>query len=148
MKVILLADVNGLGKVDDIVNVNDGYARNFLLKRKLALEATPSNLNSIKVKKGAQAERARREREEAQAVAAKLSGQRVVLGMKAGEGGKLYGAVTSADIADALGELGYQVDKKNVSLKSPIKTAGEYDVAVKLHSDVSVNVTVEVTAVN
>lgn len=148
MKVILLADVNGLGKADDIVNVNDGYARNFLLKRKLALEATPSNLNSIKVKKGAQAERARREREEAQAVGAKLSGQRVVLEMKAGEGGKLYGAVTSSDIAGALGELGYPVDKKNLSLKSPIKTAGEYDVAVKLHSDVSVNVTVEVTAVN
>ncbi|MDD4094712.1 MAG: 50S ribosomal protein L9 [Oscillospiraceae bacterium] len=144
MKVILLSDVNGLGKADDIVDVNDGYARNFLIKRKMALEATVSNLNSIRLKKGSQAEKARKEKEEAQSVASKLAGQKVVLEMKAGEGGKLYGAVTSADVAEALGKLGFSADKKNISIKGPIKSAGEYEATVKLHSEVSVNVTVEV----
>ncbi|MBN1775481.1 MAG: 50S ribosomal protein L9 [Clostridiales bacterium] len=144
MKVILLSDVNGLGKADDIVDVNDGYARNFLIKRKMALEATVSNLNSIRLKKGSQAEKARKEKEEAQSVASKLAGQKVVLEMKAGEGGKLYGAVTSADVAEALGKLGFSADKKNISIKGPIKSAGEYETTVKLHSEVSVNVTVEV----
>jgi len=148
MKVILLSDVDGLGRKDDIVEVNDGYARNFLLKRKMALEATTSNLNSVQVKKGAQAEKARREREDAQRFSGVLSGQKVVLEMKAGEGGKLYGAVTNSDIAGALGKLGHSVDKKNISIKSPIKGAGDYEVTVKLYSDISANVTVQVIAVN
>ncbi len=147
MKVILLSDVDGLGKADDIVNVNDGYARNFLIKRKVALEATVSNLNSIRLKKGSQAEKARKEKEEAQSVASKLAGQKVVMEMKAGEGGKLYGAVTSADVAEALGKLGFSADKKNISIKGPIKSVGEYEATVKLHSEVSVNVTVEVKTV-
>ena len=147
MKVILLSDVEGLGKADDIFNVSDGYARNFLLKRKVALEATASNLNSIRLKKGSLAEKARKEKEDAQEVAAKLSGRKAVLEMKSGEGGRLYGAATSADIAGALAKLGYIVDKKNIQLKSPIKTAGEYEVTVKLHADVTVNITVEVKPV-
>jgi large subunit ribosomal protein L9 len=144
MKVILLLDVDGLGKADDIVDVNDGYARNFLFKRKMALEATVSNLNSIRLKKGSQAEKAKREKENAQSVASKLSGQKVILEMKAGEGGKLYGAVTSADVADSLGKLGFSTDKKNISIKGPIKSVGEFEATVKLHSEVSVNITVEV----
>lgn len=144
MKVILLSDVDGLGKTDDIINVNDGYARNFLIKRKMALEATVSNLNSVRLKKGSLAEKARREKEEAQSIASKLSGQSVVLEMKSGEGGKLYGAVTSTDIAEALGKFGFSVDKKNISIKGPIKIAGEYEVTIKLHTEVSVNVKVEV----
>ena len=148
MKVILLYDVDGLGKTDDIVEVNDGYARNFLLKRKMALEATASNLNSVQVKKGAQSAKAVRAREEAQSLASKLSGRKVVLEMKSGEGGKLYGAVTTSDIASALSKIGYPVDKKNVTIKSPIKGAGEYEVAVKLHSDISAKVTVEVITVS
>ncbi len=147
MKVILLSDVDGLGKADDIVNVNDGYARNFLIKRKMALEATVSNLNSIRLKKGSQAEKARREKEEAQSVASGLNGQKVVLAMKAGEGGKLYGAVTSADIAEALREMGFSADKKNISVKGPVKTAGEYEATVKLHADVSVNIILEVRTI-
>ncbi len=148
MKVILLSDVDGLGKADDIVNVNDGYARNFLLKRKLALEATASNLNSVRMKKGALAERAKREKEEAEEIAARISGQKIILQLKAGEGGKLYGAATSADISEGLKKLGFTVDKKNISLKSPIKTAGEYEISLKLHPEVAVTITVEVKTVN
>jgi len=102
MKVILLTEVKGLGKADDVVEVNDGYARNLLFKKSLALEATPVNLNAIKLKKGSLAEKARRELLEAKENGKKLSDQRITLTMKSGEGGRLYGAVTAMDIAAIL----------------------------------------------
>jgi large subunit ribosomal protein L9 len=145
MKVILLSDVNGLGKVDDIVVVNDGYARNFLFKKEMALEATPTNLNTIKLRKGSQAKRAQTELEEAGIMAKKLAGQRIVLQMKSGEGGRLYGAVTAIDIASALEKKGFKADKKNIILKSPIKSSGEYEISIKLHPEVMASVMVEIT---
>lgn len=147
MKVILLSDVKGLGKTDDIVEVSDGYARNFLFKKNCALEATPSNLNTIKNRKGALAERARRDLEEAKAAGSSLSGRRIVLPMKTGEGGRLYGAVTAGDIADALEKQGFKADKKNITMRSPMKTTGEYEASVKLHTEVTVSIVVEVKTI-
>jgi large subunit ribosomal protein L9 len=146
MKVILLTDVKGLGKADDIVEVNDGYARNLLFKKNLALEATPVNMNSIKLKKGSQAEKARRELIEAKENAEKLADQKITLVMKSGDGGRLYGAVTAMDIVSALEKLGYKIDKKHILIKNPIKAVGSFEVTLKLHSDVSVNISVDVKA--
>lgn len=146
MKVILLSDVKSLGKTDDIVEVNDGYARNFLIKKGVALEATSANLNSVRVKKGAIAEKIRREKEEAKAMADKMRDQTFVLEMKSGEGGRLYGAVTAMDIAAALEKAGFSVDKKNISLKNSIKSAGVHDVDVKLYTDVHTQIKVEIKA--
>jgi len=148
MKVILLADVKTLGKADDIVEVNDGYARNFLFKKNLALEATPTNLNSIKLKKGAQAEKARRDLVLAKEDGVKLNGQTLDLLMKSGDGGRLYGAVTAQDIADALDKKGFKVDKKHIVIKSPIKAIGVYEITIKLHAEVLVSVHVQVKAVS
>ena len=146
MKVILLADVKILGKADDIVEVNDGYARNFLFKKKLALEATPTNLNAIKLKKGSLAEKSRRELIAAQEAGRTLAGQNITLEMKSGEGGRLYGAVTAMDVAAALEKKGYKIDKKQISIKNPIKMIGSCEVGLKLHPEVSVNITVDVVA--
>lgn len=146
MKVILLADVKGLGKADDIVEVNDGYARNFLFKKNLALEATPTNLNAIKLKKGSLAEKSRRELIAAQEAGRTLAGQNITLEMKSGEGGRLYGAVTAMDVAAALEKKGYKIDKKQISIKNPIKMIGSCEVGLKLHPEVSVNITVDVVA--
>ena len=146
MKCILLADVKGLGKKDDVVEVNDGYARNFLLKKKLACEATADNMNKNKLKKGSEAEHARRELEEARKNGKLLDGRTVTLAVKTGEGGRLYGAVTAMDVADAIKKEGFDVDKKNIVIKNPIKTLGTYEVVAKLHTQVSVKVNVDVVA--
>ena len=148
MKVILLTEVKGLGKADDVVEVNDGYARNLLFKKNLALEATPVNLNAIKLKRGSLAEKARRELLEAKENGKKLSDQRITLTMKSGEGGRLYGAVTAMDIAAILEKQGYKIDKKHILIKTPIKTVGSFEVTLKLHADVSVNITVDVKSIS
>lgn len=148
MKVILLTEVKGLGKADDVVEVNDGYARNLLFKKNLALEATPVNLNAIKLKKGSLAEKARRELLEAKENGKKLSDQRISLSMKSGEGGRLYGAVTAMDIAAILEKQGYKIDKKHILIKTPIKAVGSFEVTLKLHADVSVNITVDVKSIS
>ncbi|MEI8200965.1 MAG: 50S ribosomal protein L9 [Eubacteriales bacterium] len=148
MKVILLTEVKGLGKADDVVEVNDGYARNLLFKKNLALEATPVNLNAIKLKKGSLAEKARRELLEAKENGRKLSDQRITLNMKSGEGGRLYGAVTAMDIAAILEKQGYKIDKKHILIKTPIKAVGSFEVTLKLHADVSVNITVDVKSIS
>ena len=146
MKVILLTEVIGLGKADDIVEVNDGYARNLLFRKNLALEATPVNMNAIKLKKGSLAEKARRELLEAQENAKKLSDKKISLVMKSGEGGRLYGAVTAMDIAAALENMGYKVDKKHIIIKNPIKSVGVFEATLKLHAEVTVNITIDVKA--
>ena len=148
MKVILLTEVKGLGKADDVVEVNDGYARNLLFKKNLALEATPVNLNAIKLKRGSLAENARRELLEAKENGKKLSDQRITLTMKSGEGGRLYGAVTAMDIAAILEKQGYKIDKKHILIKTPIKAVGSFEVTLKLHADVSVNITVDVKSIS
>lgn len=146
MKVILLADVKGLGKVNDVVEVNDGYGRNFLLKQKLARESSAANLNDVKQKKGAQEEHARRELEEAKALAKKLDGQKFSYTVKCGEGGKLYGAVTAMDIAGVLKENGFDIPKKNIVINGAIKSVGTCNVRIKLHTKVSCEIIIDIQA--
>jgi large subunit ribosomal protein L9 len=146
MKVILLKDVKGLGKADDIVDVHDGYARNFLFHRQLALEATPVNLNSIRNRKKAETARLTRELAESREIAAKINSQVFDVPAKCGEAGRLYGTVTAMDVADALAAAGYAVDKRGITIRQAIKTLGEYDVDIRLHADVTASFKINVIA--
>ena len=146
MKVILLQDVKGLGKANDVVEVNDGYGRNFLLKKKLARESSAANLNDVKMKKGAEAELAKRALEAANETAGKLGGKSFVVKAKGGEGGKLYGAVTNADVSEVLKANGFDIEKKQVVIKDAIKNVGTYGVRIKLHPKVSCEINIEVEA--
>jgi large subunit ribosomal protein L9 len=144
MKVILLQDVKSLGKADDIVEVSTGYANNMLFKKNLALEATTSNLNSIKMRKKAEVAKIQRELETAIATGKEMQDKVFSLPMKCGEGGRLYGAVTSMDVASAIAKAGYKVDKRGITVTSHIKTIGEFDVEVKLHTKVTTKVKIKV----
>ena len=146
MKVILLQDVKGVGKEGQVVEVSDGYGRNFLLKKKLAKESNAANLNEVKLKQGAQAEHAKRALEAAQELSKDLGGKTFTMKMKSGEGGKLYGAVTAADVSDLLKKNGYDIEKKQVVIESPIKNIGTCGVRIKLHPKVSCQINVEVEA--
>ncbi|NJP41610.1 50S ribosomal protein L9 [Oscillospiraceae bacterium HV4-5-C5C] len=147
MKVILLQDVKKLGKLDDIVEVSDGYARNYLFRQKLAIEATKENLNDVGQRKKAEQAKALHQLEEARRMAAELKGQTFTMKMKAGDGGRLYGSLTAADVAEALIKAGYPVDKRNISIKTPLKSIGNTSVEVKLHNEVSINIDVKVEAI-
>ncbi len=144
MEVILREHVDNLGRRGEIVKVADGYARNFLLPRKLALPVTEGN------KKHVERERARfdakeaEERSGAEAIAARMAGVEVEIARKVGETEALYGSVTSADIVDALKARGFDVDRRKLQLADPIKKVGEFDVPVKLHRDVTTTVKVKV----
>ncbi len=146
MKLILLQDVKGLGKANDVVDVNDGYGRNFLLKKKLAKESSAANLNEVKLQKGAQAEHERRALEAAKELSEKLGGKTFTLKMKSGEGGKLYGAVTTSDVSAELKKNGFDIDKKQVVIKTAIKSVGTFSARIKLHPKVSCEVNIEVEA--
>ena len=148
MKVILLQDVKALGKADDIVEVSPGYANNMLFKKNLALEATPANLNAVKMKKNAEAARAQRELEEAKRIAAQMEGKTFILKAKCGEGSRLYGAVTAIDIAKAIADAGYDVDKRGITIKGNIKSLGRYEAQVKLHTQVNANIAINVVSVD
>ena len=138
MKVILLEDVKSLGKKGEIVDVNDGYARNCLLKKKLGLEATGKNLNDLKLKKQHDDKVAQENLDEAKALAEKLGAAQVSLGIKMGEGGRSFGSVSSKEISEAAKkQLGYDIDKKKIQLKDAIKAPGTFEVAVKLHTKVT-----------
>lgn len=138
MKIILLEDVKALGKKGEIVNVSDGYARNFILPKKLGLEATGKNLNDLKLKKANEEKVAKEQLEEAQALGKKIEAGQVELAIKVGEGGKAFGSVSSKEIAAALKEqMGYDIDKKKIQLKDAIKVLGTHDVPIKLHSKVT-----------
>ncbi len=145
MKVILLEDIKTLGKADDIVEVSAGYANNMLIKRKLALEATPANINSVKMRKKTEAEKLAREYEEAVRAGKEMEGRIIELPMKCGEGNRLYGAVTAMDVAKAFEASGYPVDKRNIEFDPHIKTLGDYDAQIRLHSKVTVKVRLRVT---
>ena len=136
MKVLLRNDVRGLGRRGDIVDVKSGYARNFLLPRKLALEATDGNLKRLERMRATFAKKEATEREAAQKQADALSGVSLEVSRKAGEGDHLFGSVTSADVAEALHAKGYEIDKKKIVLVEPIKAVGEYEIPVKLHREV------------
>lgn len=143
MEVVLLQDVKTLGKKDAIVTVNDGYARNFLFPKKLAVEATKANLNTLKQQLAAAKRLAEQQLEEARAQAAEMEKVQVRIPVKMGANGKLFGAVSSREIAEALKkQWGVEIDKKKIQLDEAIKTAGEQQVAVKLHKDVTAKLTV------
>ena len=141
MKVILLQDVKGQGKKGDMKEVSDGYARNYLIPRNLATQATTDNLNALKIKEKAAAAKAAKEKALAEENAKKLEGVQVIIRAKAGSSGKLFGAVTSAEIAAALKEqYGIDIEKNKIVQGDPIKTYGAYTVKAKLGYEVSGNV--------
>lgn len=145
MKVILLEDVKSLGKKGEIVNVSDGYARNMILPKKLGVEATPKNLNDLKLQKANDAKIAQEQLDAARAFAKNLEDKQVTLTLKVGEGGRTFGSVSAKEIAEAAKEqLGLEIDKKKLQLPGAIKELGTTDVPVKLHPKVTGKLTVVV----
>ena len=144
MQIILQEDVEKLGTRGQVVEVAAGYARNFLLPRKLAIAATPGNLKRLEKIRSVLDKRTATEREGAQKQAEVLAAASVTLARKAGENDQLFGSVTTADIAEALAAQGYQVDKRKIELREPIKLIGEYQVIAKLHHDVTATIKVVV----
>ena len=146
MEIVLLEDVKALGKKGQIVKVNDGYARNFILPKKLGVEATAKNLNDLKLQKANAEKIAAEQLAEAKALAEKIRELSVTLKMKAGEGGRAFGSISSKEIAVAAkDQLGLEIDKKKMVLPEAIKTFGTHEVPVKLHKDVTAKLTVKVT---
>ena len=137
-------DVKPQGKKGDIVEVNDGYARNFLIRRGLAKEATASVINETNQRRAADEKRRKEELEAAKQAADRLNGTTVEIAIRCGENGKPFGAVTAKEIADKLSQMGYDVDKKKVVLKDAIKMVGNYHVELKLHPGVTAKVVVAV----
>ena len=146
MKVILLDNIQGHGKKGDIVTVNDGYARNYLLPKKLAVEATKAVLNEIQQKVAKEQRLLKEERDAALLVAQQLKGTAVTVKMRCGEDGKMYGSVTNQDIQNGLKELGYDIDKKKITIRDTIKTLGVYDAEVKVYKDNSAKIKINVVA--
>ena len=145
-ELILTANVPGVGAEGDQVSVSDGYARNFLIPRGLATMATPGALRKIESLKLLRTERERKELEQAQEVANKISKLNSTVELKIGEGGKVFGSVTSSDVADALASLGFKMDRKAVLLEEPIKKAGAFDIPIRIHPQV--NTTFKLTVVS
>ena len=146
MKVILLDNIQGHGKKGEIVTVNDGYARNYLLPTKLAVEATKAVLNEIQQKVAREQRLLKEERDAAEVVAKSLKGATVVVKMRCGEDGKMYGSVTNQDVADGLKAMGYDVDKKKITIRDQIKTLGVYDAEVKVYKDIGAKIKINVVA--
>jgi large subunit ribosomal protein L9 len=147
MKVILIDDIRGLGSRGDVVNVKDGYARNYLLPKNLAREATAGNLKSVEQERKKWALLAAKEKEQAEKAAGAVKGTKIVVQKRVGESGQLFGSVTANEIADALTEKGFEVDKRRIELGHPIKTLGTHDVEVRLHKDVTAQIQVEVVPI-
>jgi len=145
MKIILLRDVAKLGRAGDCVHVRDGYARNYMIPRKLAVEATSSRLRSLEQKKALGVGQRSRAEREAQELAERLGGVSLVLSRQVGKGDRLFGSVTSKDLSEALAELGIDVDRRKILLDEPIKTVGIFEVPVRLHQAVMTHVRVDVT---
>ncbi len=144
MKVLLLQDVKAQGKKGEIVEVNDGYARNFLIKKGLAKEATAGVINETNQKNAQEAKKKAAELQAAKDIAAKLDTKEVVVSIKMGDNGKFFGSVTNKEIADALLKEGYEIDKKKIIIKDPIKAAGVFGVEVKIYPGVSFTINVKV----
>lgn len=137
MKVILLQDVRGQGKKGQLVEVSDGFARNFLFPRKMAIEATADNVNTMRMNDKARQEKEQRQREAAAALAAKLREMTLILYARGGGAGRLFGSVTSQEVSDALREQGYELDKRRILIEEPIKTVGLYTVKCKLGYEIT-----------
>ena len=148
MEIVLLEDVKALGKKGQIVKVNDGYARNFILPKKLGVEANAKNLNDLKLKKANEEKVAAEQLAAAKKLAAEMEEMSVTVSIKAGEGGRTFGSVSTKEIAKAaMEQLKLDIDKKKMVLPEPIKSLGVTEVPVKLHKDVTANLKVEVTEV-
>lgn len=146
MEVILLQDVKSLGKKGEVVKVNDGYARNYILPKKLGIEANSKNMNDLKLQKANEAKIAAENLAAAKALAEELKDKEVTLTLKTGEGGKTFGSISSKEIAEAAKEqLGYDIDKKKIQLKESIKSLGVHNAAIKLHAKVTAELKVKVT---
>ncbi|MBR6908816.1 MAG: 50S ribosomal protein L9 [Lachnospiraceae bacterium] len=146
MKIILLQDEKKLGKKGDIIEASDGYARNYILPKKIGVEATAANINDLKLKKANDAKVAQELLDEAKALATELDSKSVTVKIKAGTGGRSFGSVTSKEIAAAAKEqLGIEIDKKKIVLADPLKNFGSYDVSIKLHPQVTGKLNVKVT---
>ncbi|HSP15883.1 MAG TPA: 50S ribosomal protein L9 [Thermoanaerobaculia bacterium] len=147
MKVILTEEIRGLGTRGDVVNVKDGYARNFLLPKNLAREATPGNLKSIDQERKKWALLAQQEKVAAEKSATAVQGVKITVKKRVGENGQLFGSVTANEIADALEAKGIEVDKRRIELAHPIKSLGTHDVDVRLHREVMAHIQVEVVPI-
>jgi large subunit ribosomal protein L9 len=146
MEVILREDVKSLGKAGELVKVKPGYARNFLLPKGLAYEATEGNRKRIQAESKARVAKSAEERTAAEALAARLGAVSVTLARKAGEGDRLFGSITAQDIADALAKQGFAVDKRKIELEHPIKSLGAHSVPLRLHHEVQAELRVTVVA--
>lgn len=146
MKVILTKDVKAQGKQGDVIDVSDGYARNYLFPNKLAQPASATALNSIKIAKEAEVRRRKVEHDEAVELCKKLAGMTVTVKIKAGANGKLFGSLNTAAVADALKEYGVELDKKKIVIPEPIKALGRYTITVKPFAEVSGKLNVNVVA--
>ncbi len=146
MEVILRQDIKTLGKAGELVKVKPGYARNFLLPQGLAFEASEGNRKRIAAETKSRSAREAQERTEAQALAGKLAGLAITLTRKAGEGDRLFGSITSQDIADALAAKGHVIDRRKIELEHPIKTVGEHTIPIQLFHDVTAQVRITVAA--
>ncbi len=144
MKVLLKSDVTNIGKKGELLEVKEGYARNFLIPNGLAIEATGGTMKQYEEEKKAVDRRKAKEKEDAQALASKIKGVTVTLRHKAGEEGRLFGSITSAEVAEALKQKGFEIDKKQVHLDEPIRLCGKHEAKIKLHSEVTSTLNVEV----
>ena len=144
MKVILLQDVKGKGKKGQMIEVSDGYARNFMLPKKMAIEATPDAINTMKMNDKATQERIAREKAEALAISKKLREMTLTVTAKGGGAGRLFGSVTNAEIAEALAKNGVKLDKRKIVIADPIKNVGTYTVTCKLGYEISAPLTVKI----
>lgn len=142
MKVILRKNVSNLGTIGEVVNVKDGYARNYLFPRELAYMATDNALKSIEIEKRKMLSKLAKEKEIAEKLAAEINGIQLSIPMKVTEEGNLYASVTSQIIADKLAEMNYNIDKKHILLEEPIKTLGVFDLRIKIHNEVSTTIKV------
>lgn len=147
MKVVLLEDIKGTGEKDQILEVSAGYARNYLFPKKLALEATPNNMNAVQRAKEAEAFRGKQSRAAAEELAKKLKGGVITVTAKAGENGRLYGSVTNQEIADALkAQHGIEIDKRKIEMSEPIRAVGDSEVTVTLYTGVATKMAVKTVA--
>jgi len=146
MKIILLQDEKKLGKKGDIIEASEGYARNYILPKKIGVEATPRNLNDLKLHKANDAKVAQEQLDAAKALAAELETKHVEVSIKTGEGGKTFGSVSTKEIATAAKEqLGLELDKKKIVLPEPLKSIGSYEISIRLHQQVTGKLTVKVS---
>ncbi len=144
MKVLLLQDVKAQGKKGDIIEVSDGYAKNFLIKKKLAIQATNQVINETNQKKASEQRKLEIEKQEAIKLAERLNGNTIVVEIACGENGKMFGSVTGKEISESLLKSGYDIDKKKINIKEPIKTFGVFSVEVKVYANVTATINISV----